>query len=162
MRVLKWPSSHRLLCRSPTWRNIRSSKARSFRGGRTRIFPLPRVREDTITIFLLNTRNGYLRAQYYSIFAITVSAICVGGVKTRNVTWEHPSLEACLYQWTLLLKTLLFLVHLWNLSHSQEGFPLRNCRKLIHNLILSIASVFRFAIFAPYLVTSREDGHNEQ
>lgn len=155
MRVLKWPSN---LCRSPMWRNIRSSKARSFRGGRTRIFPLPRVREDTITIFLLNTRNGYLRAQYYSIFAITVSAICVGGVKTSNVTWEHPSLEACLYQWTLLLKTLLFLVHLWNLSHSKEGFPLRNCLKLIHNLILSIASVFRFAIFAPYLVTSREDG----
>lgn len=43
-----------------------------------------------------------------------------------------------------------------------EGrIPLRNCLKLIHNLILSIASVFRFAIFAPYLVTSREDGHDE-
>lgn len=49
------------------------------------------------------------------------------------------------------------MVHLCNLSHSKEGFLFGNCCKLFNSRILPITSVFRFAIFASYLVTLGDD-----
>ena len=39
-----------------------------------------------------------LRAKFYLISAITVSAICIGEVKMRNVAWDRPLLQTCLYR----------------------------------------------------------------
>lgn len=65
-----------------------------------------------------------LRAKFYLIFAVKVSAIWLREVKMRNMAWDHPLL--C------------------NLSHSKEGFPFGNCCKLITYRILLITSVFHF------------------